>query len=104
MERAERMAMIPVEIGWSDIGSWASVFEELANKDDENVVMGDAEHIAIDSHGTLINSERLVVTIGMEDVVIVDTDDVLMICRRDQAQAVKKAVQHLKDNDMQAYL
>lgn len=103
MENAPKMAIIPVEIGWSDIGSWSAVYEELAPITGANVVMG-GQHIALDTSGALINSARLVVTIGLEDVVIIDTDDVLMICRQNNTQDVKRAVEHLKQNGLDSYL
>ncbi|HLA43597.1 MAG TPA: sugar phosphate nucleotidyltransferase [Aggregatilineales bacterium] len=104
MEKAEKVAMIPIDIGWSDIGSWAAVYDELAGASGENVMMGDGSHVDIDAHGALINSNRMVVTIGVDNLVIVDTDDVLMICTRDRAQDVKLAVQHMKDHKLDRYL
>ncbi len=104
MEQAEQMAMIPVDIGWSDIGNWAAVYDELAEAPGDNVVMEDGQHIAIDTQGALINSKRMVVTIGLRDVVIVDTDDVLMVCDLKKAQDVKKAVQHMQQHGLDTYL
>ncbi|NJL92572.1 MAG: mannose-1-phosphate guanylyltransferase [Anaerolineae bacterium] len=99
MENAARVATIPVNIGWSDIGSWAAVYEALAAQVGDNVVMDErGNHVDIDTRGTLVHSKRTVVTIGLEDLVIVDTDDVLMICKRERAQDVRQAVQQLKDN------
>lgn len=101
MEHAERMVMLPVDIGWSDIGSWAALYDVLAESVNgaKNVLHNNhGELIALDSSGSLIHSERLVVTIGMEDIVVVDTDDVLLICRRDKAQDVRAAVNKLKEN------
>ncbi|MFP4321638.1 MAG: mannose-1-phosphate guanylyltransferase [Anaerolineales bacterium] len=104
MENAPNMAMIPVDIGWSDIGSWAAVYDELASQPGDNVVMDSGQHIPIDSHGMLINSNRAVVTIGLKDLVIVDTDDVLMICDLKQAQDVKRAVQYIQEHGLDTYL
>ena len=104
MERAERMAMIPVDIGWNDIGSWAAVYEVLASVEGENIKRGEGRLADIDTQGMLVNSDRLVVTIGLEDLVVIDTDDVLLVCRRDNAQDVKQAVQYMKDNGLEAYL
>jgi mannose-1-phosphate guanylyltransferase len=84
-----------VEIGWSDVGSWATLLDIVPGDDRGNVVRG--EHLAVDTTRTLVRSEgRLVVTIGIEDMIIVDTDDALLICRRDQAQDVKAVVDELK--------
>jgi len=104
MERAERMTVIPVNIGWSDIGSWAALYEELTATTDANVVIGTGQHIKIDTQGTLVHSERTVVTIGLDDLVIVDTPDVLLICKRDRAQDVRQAIQHLKEIDLDRLL
>jgi mannose-1-phosphate guanylyltransferase len=104
MEKAERMAMIPVDIGWTDIGSWASVYDELATRPGDNILRGEGQHLSIESQGLLVNSSRLVVTIGLQDVVIVDTPDVLMLCPRDRAQEVKQAVEALKQNGLDRYL
>ena len=104
MERAERMAVIPVDIGWDDIGSWAAVYEVLSTDRGQNVTRGGGRLVDLDAQGNLISSERLVVTIGLEDLVVIDTPDVLLICRRDNAQEVKRAVQYLKDNGLEEHL
>ena len=104
MERAERMAMIPVDIGWDDIGSWAAVYDVLAHDPGENVVRGGGRLMDIDTQGMLVNSDRVVVTIGLEDLVVIDTTDVLLICRRENAQDVKRAVQYMKENGLDAHL
>lgn len=95
MEGAEQVAVIPVQIGWSDVGTWATLFEVLARDEDDNVVRG-GEHIRIDTRGTLIVSDRLVVTIGVNNLVIVDTGDVVLVCDKDRAQDVRKVVEQLK--------
>ncbi len=95
MEGARNVAVIPVEIGWSDVGSWATLLEILPGDEGGNVVTG--EHVAVDTVNTLVRSDaRLVVTIGVEDLIIVDTEDALLICRRDRAQDVRALVQQLK--------
>jgi mannose-1-phosphate guanylyltransferase len=104
MEKAERMAMIPIDIGWTDIGSWEAVYDELCANPQANVQMGGGQSLTIDTRGTLVNSSRLVITIGVQDLVIVDTDDVLMVCGRGASQDVKQAVQYLKDHGLEQYL
>jgi mannose-1-phosphate guanylyltransferase len=97
MEGAGDVAVIPVEIGWSDVGSWATLLGIIPGDDQGNVVSGD--HLAIDTSNTLVRSEtRLVVTVGLENMIIVDTDDALLICPRDRAQDVKAIVDHLKQS------
>ncbi len=105
MEGTQNMAVIPVDIGWSDIGSWATLFEVLAGDLDGNVSRGHGhEHVKIDTKETLIVSDRMVVTIGIEDIVIVDTDDVLLVCHRDRSQDVRQVVSWLKEAGDESHL
>jgi mannose-1-phosphate guanylyltransferase len=62
------------------------------------------DHIQVDTHDTLIVSDRMVVTIGLEDIVIVDTDDVILVCHRDRAQDVRDIVQRLKERGLHTHL
>ena len=97
MEKAEKVAMLPVDIGWDDVGSWSAVYDVLPKDLNGNVVVGN--HLSPDSKNTLIYSpKRMVATIGMQDMIVVDTDDVLLICPRDRAQDVKTLVDMLKSN------
>lgn len=103
MEGAKRIAVIPVEIGWSDIGSWASLLEIMSGDDNGNVVLGD--HISIDTNGTLVRGgHRMIATIGVSDLVIIDTVDALLICTKDRVQEVKSVVDKLKDKKLDTYL
>lgn len=95
MENAKDVAVMPVDIGWSDVGSWASLLDILEPDEHGNVVV-DGDHLSVDSTGLLINSKKLVATIGVSNLVIVDTDDALMICPRDKSQDVKKIVERLQ--------
>ncbi len=105
MEGAQNVAVIPVDIGWSDVGTWATLFEVLSADENGNVTRSKAEgHVQIDTHGTLIVSDRLVVTIGVDDLVIVDTDDVLLVCHRDRAQDVRDVVQRLRERGQDTHL
>jgi mannose-1-phosphate guanylyltransferase len=103
MEGAERVAVIPVQIGWSDVGTWSTLFEILARDEDDNVVRG-GEHIRIDTRSTLIVSDRLVVTIGVSNLVIVDTGDVILVCDKDRAQDVREVVKQLKAQGREDHL
>lgn len=105
MEKASAIAVIPVDIGWSDVGSWELLYEILAADRNGNVTRGQGKgHIQIDTANTLIISNRLVVTIGVEDLVVVDTDDVVLVCHRNRAQDVREVVQQLRDKGADAYL
>ncbi|MGQ9909018.1 MAG: mannose-1-phosphate guanylyltransferase [Candidatus Flexifilum sp.] len=94
MEHAERMAVIPVEIGWSDVGSWEALHDILQRDDHGNSARGD--HLFFNTRDTMVFSSKMTVTIGVHDLIIVETDDVLLVCERSQSQAVKDVVTQLK--------
>ncbi|NUM45324.1 MAG: mannose-1-phosphate guanylyltransferase [Anaerolineales bacterium] len=103
MEKAQQVAVLSVDIGWHDVGSWSAVYDVLPRDKANNVVVG--RHITPDTVNSLVYSpKRLVATIGLDDVVIVDTDDVLLVCPRSRAQDVKKIVDILKSNGEAGYL
>ena len=77
------------------MGSWASVLQALPADSDGNVVLR-GEHHAVDTVRTLVRSERLVVTVGLRDMVVVDTPDVLLLCASDRAEDVRAVVQRLQ--------
>lgn len=93
--REGALAVVPMDVGWSDLGSWAALLEVLSGRDGSVVRRGRAEDL--DSHGVLVESagERLVVTIGLRDTIVVDTPDVVLVCARDRAQDVKTLLEHL---------
>jgi len=107
MEKAKRVAVLPAGgLGWSDVGSWDSLFEVLFPDMNGNVVTN-AQHLGVDTHNTLVYSiddRRLIVTIGMDDVVVVDAGDVLMVCKTDQSQKVRDIVEHLKKHNQDKFL
>jgi len=103
MERAEDVAVIPVDIGWSDVGSWATLLELLPADGEGNVVVG--QHIGLDTKGCLIHgSRRLVTTIGLEGMIVIDTEDALLVCPRERAQEVRDLVEKLKESGKEEYL
>jgi len=95
MEKTDRAAVIPADIGWSDVGSWTAL-DDVSDRDTSgNVIAGNV--IDIDSHDSIIYAEkRLVATIGLKDLVVVDTPDATLVCSKDRAQDVKKVVEELK--------
>jgi mannose-1-phosphate guanylyltransferase len=107
MEKAERVAVLPAGgLGWSDVGSWDSLFEVLMPDMNGNVSVN-SQHLPLDTHNALVysvNDQRLVVTIGMDDVVVVDAGDVLLVCKTDQSQKVKNIVEHLKKHNQEKFL
>lgn len=99
MEHAQDVAVLPAEgLQWSDVGSWDSLFDVLPADEHGNIVMG-GQHVGLDTSDSLVyvNQEhRLIVTIGVEDLVVVDTGDVLLVCRKDRAQKVRQIVDRLR--------
>lgn len=108
MEKAEKVAVLPAGgLGWSDVGSWSSLFEVLLPDMNGNIATSASLHLALETNNTLIyggSSDRLVVTIGVDDMVVVDTGDALLICKTDQSQKVKDVVEHLKKHRQEKYL
>ena len=107
MEKAEHVAVLPAEgLGWNDIGTWESLFEVLEPDEQNNIVLR-ARHLGLDTDDTLVystNEERIVATIGLENMIIVDTPDAILICPRDQAQRVRDLVSLLAERGYEAYL
>mgnify|MGYP001823497168 CR=1 FL=1 len=101
MENAEKVAVIPAQdLEWNDVGSWEAIFDLLPEDVQGNISNG-IDHVALDTKGTLVygeNSPRVVVTIGAEDLIIVDTGDILLVCKRDRAQDVRQVVKKLKED------
>lgn len=96
MESADKVAVFPVDLEWSDIGAWSSVMELHPKDDAGNVLLGDA--IAVDSADTMVFSvgKRLVTTIGVRDLIIVDTPEAILITQRDQSERVREIVEQLR--------
>jgi mannose-1-phosphate guanylyltransferase len=94
MEKSDRVAVVPARFPWSDIGSWGELFEMLPRDDDGNATHG--EHVGLGTRDTLVfATSRRVATIGLTDMVIVETPDVVLICPRERAQDVKKLVESM---------
>ena len=94
MERTERAAMVPLTAGWSDIGSWQSLWEALPRDADDNALRGDV--VCQASRGLLVHAEsRLVATLGVDDLVIVETDDAVLVSHRDHSQQLRGLVERL---------
>jgi mannose-1-phosphate guanylyltransferase len=108
MEGARNVAVIPARgLGWSDVGSWNAVYEVLPKSAEGNVISA-ADHISNDTTNSLVFSngecKRLIVTLGVSDLVIVDTKDVLMVCEKSHAQNVKGVVNQLNEKGKNHYL
>lgn len=101
MENARNVAVVPAkDLDWRDVGSWEAIYDLLPVDKNGNIVEG-SDHLSLDTSGTIIygsENPRTVVTIGVDDLIVVDTGDVLLICSRNQAQDVRKAVELLKES------
>jgi len=107
MEKASNVVVLPaIDLGWNDIGSWDSLGDMLPCDENGNIIFAN-ENINISSHKCLIKQDgkvRLIATAGLEDLVIVDTDDALLICKRGETQQVRQIVEILKGKNKTEYL
>ena len=97
MEKTKDVCVIPAEFGWNDVGSWDALAEVFPHTEDDNVVRG--PHVGIETENCIIFSKsgkRVITTVGVSDLVIVDTDDAIMVIRKDRSQDVKKLVEELR--------
>ncbi|PHR17368.1 MAG: mannose-1-phosphate guanylyltransferase/mannose-6-phosphate isomerase [Sphingopyxis sp.] len=102
MEQTADATMVTLDAGWSDIGSWSALWE-VSDKDElGNSLQGDV--ITQNTHNTLVRSEnRLVATVGVDDLVIIETKDALLVARKDRVQDVKKIVEAIKADGRHEY-
>ncbi|HLD65987.1 MAG TPA: mannose-1-phosphate guanylyltransferase/mannose-6-phosphate isomerase [Pseudomonas sp.] len=102
MERSARVAMVPARFDWSDIGSWGALCQLVKPDGLNNRAQGDA--IFVDTRNTYVQSEgRLVATVGVDDLIVIDTGDAVLVARADRAQDVRQVVKQLKAGNHPAY-
>ena len=105
MEKAERAAVIPADFGWSDVGSWQALPAVIAPDKDGNVVINAPDSVNIESHDCLIyGGGKLVALVGVANLIVVNTDDALLVCAEERAQEVKKVVETLEQRGKIDYL
>jgi mannose-1-phosphate guanylyltransferase len=106
MEHAQKMAVIPVDIGWNDVGSWSALYEVLKLDKFGNGFKGHqpVRPVILDTKNTLVYSDKLTVTIGVENIIVIETPDAILICHKDRTQDVKKVVDHLLTTKNYKYL
>jgi mannose-1-phosphate guanylyltransferase len=103
MEKTKRLLLVPADFDWADIGNWAELGDRVHADDHGNSVEG--ESILVDTRGSLIlGQHRLVAAIGLEDMIIIDTEDALLVCPRSRAQDVRKVVEALRRARKTRYL
>jgi mannose-1-phosphate guanylyltransferase/mannose-6-phosphate isomerase len=99
MEKADHVAVVPADMGWSDVGTWAAVYDLFPKDARGNVFLG--RSLDLDSKNSLVFSQnRLVATIGLEDLMVVDTADASLVCHRNRAQEVRELVAELNRRKM----
>jgi len=110
MERAERVAVVRTcDLGWTDIGDWSRLLELLSTDEEGNCIVA-SRTMLYDAKGCLLyqvpgeNGGRLIAMLGVKDLVVVDVEDVLLICRRDRADDVRRLVKELAESDETQYL
>jgi len=102
MEKSDIVKVIPSNINWSDVGSFDSLFEELPK--DKNGNTKNDKHISIDSKNNLVyGNERVIATVDVEDLIIIDTGDALLVSKKGSSQKVKKVVEKLKETNSQLH-
>ena len=94
MEKTDAAQVLPVDIGWNDVGSWSALWEVSEQDGDGNARHGDV--IAVDSRNSYAYARRLVALVGVDDLVVVETDDAVLVARKDKVQEVKTVVAQLK--------
>ena len=98
MEQSTNVSVVPMDAGWSDLGSWSALWDIAEKNEEQNAHIGDV--FSINSQNNLVHSpKKMVATIGIDNLVIVDTDDALLVAHKDQIQDVKKIVEQLKSDN-----
>ena len=105
MEKADNVYVLKADIGWSDLGTWGSLYDQTTRDKNENAVLGKNVFL-YDVKNTLIDSppNKLVVIQGIEDCIVVESDDVLLICKMDQEQRIKTFVNDVKLEKGEKYI
>jgi mannose-1-phosphate guanylyltransferase len=105
MEKADNAFMLPGDFGWSDVGSWDALWEISAKDNQGNALTGGGSAIFTDTEGSLVYSpKKLVALVGVKDLIIVETKDALLICKKGRSQDVKKVVDTLEAAKKKKYL
>ncbi len=95
LEKSDKLAVIPAEMGWEDVGSWNALDEILPKDEAGNIVIGNVVNVG-SNNSIIYAGNRVVAVVGLQDIVVADTDDATLICSKDKSQDVKKVVEILK--------
>ena len=101
MEKSDKIALVELKSDWNDLGSWQSLYDVKTKDKDSNVIEGNviADNV---KNSLLYSSKKLVAVSGVEDVIVVETEDAVMVCKKNQSQKVKNIYDRLKDNNNNA--
>jgi mannose-1-phosphate guanylyltransferase len=104
MEKVARVAVVPGDFGWSDVGSWTSAWELAQHDGDDNALFGDV--VTVDTRGSYVRGKegKMIAIVGLDDVVVVDTNDALLVMPRSRSQDVRAVVNALKSQRRTEYL
>lgn len=97
MEKADNVYLSKADFYWNDVGSWEAVYEIADKNDDGNAIVGDV-YTEQSFNSYIFSPDKFVATIGVEDLIIINTNDALLVCKRDKAQDVRQVVDYLKMN------
>ena len=104
MEVATKVCVLEADFIWNDVGSWEAVYN-LSDKDlDNNAVEAPEKILLASKNNYIFSSKKIIAAVGIEDLVVVDTDDALLICKKDESQKVKDVVDALRRNGFDKYL
>ncbi|MCX5836248.1 MAG: mannose-1-phosphate guanylyltransferase, partial [Deltaproteobacteria bacterium] len=105
MEKANNVLLVRGDFGWSDVGSWDALWE-ISDKDEHgNSANVKGTFVGLNTTNSLIHSSgKLVALVGVEDLIVVETGDALLVCRRSRSQDVKKVVEILEEKNMKEFL
>lgn len=103
MERADNVLVVPVDVGWNDVGSWTSLQDVWNTDEDGNAIKG--KFLSLNAKGCVVSSpQKLTALVGVEDLIVVDTPDAILVCRKDKAQDIKQLQQLLEKHGYQGLL
>ena len=103
MERSNEVVVIPGDFGWNDLGSWDVLGSIYPTDDEGNIKRG--ENIVLDTRDSIIYSDqKIITTVGVKDLIIVSTEDSVMVCPKDTEKDVKYIVEKLKEEEKHVYL
>lgn len=104
IEKIKDILVIPADFGWSDIGYWGTLLQMLTAKEGTKII-SKGNHLDVDSENCLVmTGDKLVATVGLKDIVIIDTPDALLVCNKNRSQEIKTVIEKLKEQGKEEYL